>query len=574
MNIDMGLVRQARRHWLPLASTVVCGILATVATIAQAASLSRVIHRVFLERAGLAETQGGLAIFVLASLARVIFTWLQQSAASQLSYAIKSRLRNQLSQHLFQVGPAQVQNERTGELSATLLAGVDALDAYFSQYLPQLLFATLIPITILVFVFPIDLISGLVLLLTAPLIPLFMVLIGHAAEALTRRQWQTLSRLSAHFLDVLQGLTVLKLFNRSRDQIKTIMTMSQNFRHATMNVLRVAFLSALVLELIATISTAIIAVEIGLRLLYNRMQLVDALFVLILAPEFYLSLRQLASRFHAGMEGVASAQRLFQLLAVPAAPIALKRSPHLQNSTIRFDAVSYAYESGSRPALQDVTLEISPGQKVALIGPSGSGKTTLTRLLLGFIAAQEGKITIGDQDLKTLNREDWWRQIGWVPQQPTLFHASVRENIALGRDQATDSEIIEAARLANIHDFIVALPEGYHTMVGEKGARLSGGQVQRIALARAFIKNAPLLILDEPIAQVDPGLSALLHDSIEKLLKNRTAIIIAHQLHTVVNASRIYVLQQGRIIESGSPAELKMNNGYYAHLLQMAGARP
>jgi ATP-binding cassette subfamily C protein CydD len=471
------------------------------------------------------------------------------------------------------LGPAYTRGERSGELVNTAVEGIEALDAYFGQYLPQLALVTLIPLTVLAFVFPLDPISGLVLLLTAPLIPIFMSLIGSLADALTRRQWTSLSRMSAHFLDVLQGLTTLKLFGRSREQIQTIAEISDRFRQATLGVLRVAFLSALVLEMVGTISTAIVAVGIGLRLLYARLSFEEAFFVLLLAPEFYLPLRTLGARFHAGMSGVTAAQRIFEVLETPLPLSASAGGLRLPAPRfhIRFQDVHYAYEDGRRPALNGASFEIGPGQKVALIGPSGAGKSTLAYLLLRFIEPDRGQISVDGRSLGQLPATDWRERVAWLPQNAYLFNTTVAENIRLARPEAGPEEVIWAAKQAHADEFILALPQGYDTPIGERGARLSGGQAQRIALARAFLKDAALLIMDEPTASLDPELEALLQKSTERLLQNRTALIIAHRLSTVYRADQIVVLEAGRVVEVGTHETLLERGGVYRRLIAAYG---
>jgi len=550
--------------------TIALGVFAAVAIIGQAGVLSNIINRVFLEKESLKAVVNMLLLFGALSLLRAGFVWGQQSFADKLAGQVKSDLRSRINRHLMRLGPAYTTSERSGEISNTLTNGVEALDAYFREFLPQIFLSALIPLLILIFVFPIDLLTGVVFLLTAPLIPFFMKLIGEIAGALNQKQWKSLSRMSAHFLDVLQGLTTLKIFGRSREQIKTISRISNEFRVATMKVLKVAFLSALVLEIVATISIAIVAVEVGLRLLYGRMDFENALFLLILAPEFYLPIRLLGTRYHAGLEGVAAAERIFEILETPlTTPVILKeRCPDLSRASIRFENVYYAYDDGKRPALNGVSFEILPGQKVALIGPSGAGKTTISNLLLRFIHPDSGTILIDGDNLSTLDPERWREQIGWVSQKPYLFHQSIAENICLANPDAPLAKIIEAAKQANIHDFIESLSEGYDTVVGEQGARLSGGQAQRIALTRAFLKDAPFLILDEPTANLDPQVEAQIRQSIKKLMAGRTVLLIAHRLNTVLDADQIIVMSEGKIREQGTHQSLIQNGGLYRRLIR------
>jgi ATP-binding cassette subfamily C protein CydD len=435
-----------------------------------------------------------------------------------------------------------------------------------------------VPVTFLVLVFPLDAISGLVLLLTAPIIPVFMLLIGSLADAMARQQWQSLSRMSAHFLDVLQGLTTLKLFGRARDQAQVIAQISDRFRETTLGVLRVAFLSALVQEMVATLSTAIVAVEIGLRLLYGRLSFEQALFVLILAPEFYLPLRLLGTRFHASVSGLTAARRIFEVLesrqvdkdasgqGAPLFPCPLAR---VSLSTIQFENVHYAYDDGTRPALNGVSFQIDPGQRVALAGLSGAGKSTVAHLLLRFIEPQRGEIRVGEIPLLDVPAAVWREQVAWVPQNPYLFNTSVAENIRLARPNANMDDVIRAAQEAHAHEFIQALPQGYDTLIGERGARLSGGQAQRLALARAFLKDAPLLILDEATSNLDPETEDFIRESIERLMQNRMTLIIAHRLSTVYRADRIVVLDGGRVAEMGTHASLLNQHGVYWRLVNV-----
>jgi ATP-binding cassette subfamily C protein CydD len=584
------LLRRAVASRSTLALTVALGLLAGLITVGQAWLLSQVVSRVFLQGQDLAGVASSLLAFLLLAFLRAGLVWASEAAAHLLADEIKRDLRVRLAAHLLALGPAYRQGERSGELANTIVEGIEALDAYYRQYLPQVALAALVPLTVLFFVTPRDWVSGLVLLLTAPLIPIFMVLIGNAAEALTRRQWASLSRMSAHFLDVLQGLATLKHLGRSRAQVEAIARISEQFRQATMSVLRVAFLSALVLEMVATLSTAIVAVQVGLRLLYGYLPFEQAFFVLLLAPEFYLPLRLLGSRFHASVEAVSAAERIGEILdsqprpgtgaEVEAQSGTLVGGPSpaplpvAARMSLVFEGVDYVYEQGRRPALDRVSFRLDPGETVALVGSSGSGKTTVAYLLLGFLIPDRGRILLestGDsrvvRSLADLPPAAWRKQVAWVPQESYLFHGTVAQNLRLARPAATMDEVVWAARQAHAHAFVEALPQGYNTLVGERGARLSGGQIQRLALARAFLKDAPFLLLDEATANLDPEVEALVQEALGRLLPGKTALLIAHRLTTVYRADRILVLDGGRLVEEGGHAELLRRDGVYHRLV-------
>ncbi|MDR3572940.1 MAG: thiol reductant ABC exporter subunit CydD [Anaerolineaceae bacterium] len=572
MNIDRRLLFLARKVWFYLGLAVMAGLLGALLVILQARFLSQIVAEVFLNGQTLRSVQPLLWILLVIMLVRGLTTYGSGYLASLASIQIKTSLREVLFRHILSLGPAYLQLQESGDLVTTLMQEVEGLDAYFSQYLPQLALAALIPLMILVVVFPMDLITGVVLLLTAPLIPIFMVLIGNTAQAITRRQWTALRRLSAHFLDTLQGLTTLKALNQSAAQADKITRVSENYRKATINVLRVSFISALVLELVGAISTAIVAVEIGLRLLNGGIQFEQAFFILVIAPEFYLPLRQLGMRFHASASGISAANRIFQILAQPV-PQELKTGQATSAWTIpptfrlSFEGVRFSYPQREEAALNGVNFEIPSGQLTALVGPSGSGKSTIAQLLLRFLNPQSGQICLNGQSIQGLPCSDWRSQIAWVPQSPYLYNCSIAENIRLGRSEATFKEIRQAAQQANLDEFIQSLPEGFDTLVGERGARLSGGQAQRLALARAFLRNPALLLMDEPTAHLDPEQEAFLQPAIKRLCQNRTTLLIAHRLATVINANNIIVLDHGRVVESGSHAALLANNGLYAQLV-------
>ena len=571
MNIDRRLFQLLKEDGRPFIFSIISGVLAAAMLIAQAYYLSQVIDSAFIQKSGIERLVLPLSLFALFSALRMAFNWFSHTEANRGTLIIRNKVFTRLISTVGTLGPLYARSVQSGRLSTTLLKGVEALDAYYSQYIPQIFFALFTPLLIVGTIMPGDPISGTILLLTAPLIPIFMILIGKSASAMTEKQWKTMSRMSGFFLDVLQGLPTLKLFAQSKRQHDAIEESGESFRHATMRVLKVAFLSSLTLELVGTIGMAIIAVGIGLRLMGGKLTFQHALFVLILTPDFYLPLRQLGTKFHAGMEGVSASKEIFAILdqSTPApvqqATFAVKESAGKR--PIMFTSVSYTYPGSSRPALEGISATIPTGKTTAIIGPSGAGKSTLINLLLRFQEPGEGSITIDGNPIHAIPLEAWHRQISWVPQHPYLFNATLRENILLARPGASAEEMESALKKTGLTTFIGSLPNGLETMIGEQGARLSGGEAQRVALARAFLKNAPLLVLDEPTSHTDPELEAALRSSIQELMRGRTTIIIAHRLETIRSAEQIIVVNEGKISQFGTHEELIANGGFYQEAL-------
>ncbi|MBC8015466.1 MAG: thiol reductant ABC exporter subunit CydD [Sporomusaceae bacterium] len=566
--VDKRLIQQLRKHRTQFFTLVGLSVSGGVLVVLQADYLAKIINGVFLEKMDLSGAELWMGSLFVVMLLRSGVIWLIEVMAHHLAACIKTDIRQRVLTCLLNLGPVYASSQQTGELVNVLIEGVENLEPYFAKFLPQLFTALLVPIVILTWVFPIDISTGMILLVTAPLIPIFMILIGRMAENLNKKQWETLSRLSAHFLDVLQGLTILKIFGRSIEQIQVIARMSAQFRDTTLGVLKIAFLSALVLELVATISTALVAVTVGLKLLYFKTDFYQAFFLLLLAPEFYSPLRQLGTHFHAGMAGVAAAERIFSILSLDQAEAHSSKPFPLQRAVgIVLKDIYYAYEDGERPALQGISLEIKPGQQVALVGASGSGKSTLASLLLKFMVPTQGKIYINGVDLSDIKKADWLAHVAFVPQAPHLFYRSAADNIRLGQEEASLAEVIQAAVQAGAHEFIMALPQGYDTVVGEGGHGLSGGQCKRLAIARAFLQNAPFLLLDEATAGLDPHSEAVIDEALDRLKVGRTVLIIAHRLTTVYHADSIVVFNQGQVAEAGRHQELMVNEGLYYKLV-------
>jgi ATP-binding cassette, subfamily C, bacterial CydD len=545
--LDPRLVRRARPVRLLLGLDVALGIAAAFLTLAQATLLARIVARAF-DGASLDAVATALALLALVFALRGIIAWGFEVAGARAASTVLSELRLELVARRLRTQPAALDGVEAGEVSAAGVQGVDALAAYFGRYLPQVVLACIVPLAVIGWVGAIDLTSALLMLVTLPLVPVFMWLIGRYTEERTREQWTALRLLSTHFLDVVRGLPTLRLLNRSRAQADTIRDVSDRYRRATMGTLRAAFLSGSVLELAATLGVALVAVTIGVRLVGGSIGIEAGLTVLVLAPELYLPLRRLGAHYHASAEGIEVADRILALLDAPGEVGATGALPAPSPSTavVRFERVTFAYPSRRGLVLDGLDLELFPGETLALVGESGAGKSTVASLLLRLATPSAGRVTVGGVDLTRCDRDTWRRQLAWVPQQPSLFCGTIAENIALGRRGATDAEVHAAAVVAGAEGFVRRLPGGYETVVGDGGRPLSSGERRRIALARAFVRDAALVVLDEPTADLDPESAELVGRAVERLRAGRTLLLIAHRPELARLADRVLLLEQGR----------------------------
>lgn len=541
-----------------LVGAVAVGLLATVSVVAQAVLLASVVSAALLHGAGLGTLWPRLVWLAIAFGVRAGCAWAGEAAAHRTAATVTSTLRRQLLHHTLALGPGWLSGERSGEISLSATRGIAALTVFFGRYLPQAVLAGIAPVAILAWVGYEDWPSMLILAALVGLVPVAMVYFGRESAARTRRQWRRLSSLSSRFLELVRGLPTLRAFGRQARGRREVFEATDALRATTIDTLRVAFLSALAMEFVAGIGTGLVAMVLGLRLLGGSVSLYSALAVLLVSPEVFLPLRRAGAEFHASTEGQAAAERILSVLDVPlegqgaaerggpgrgtGGPARAMGAEWPACAPLRMTGVSVAFPGRIGPVVADLDLEVGDGEHVALVGPSGSGKSTVLSLLLGFARPTAGTITLGGIDLRALDIDDWRRLVAWVPQRPHLVHGSIADNLALAAPDASPGRLAEVVALVELDHLVDALPEGLATPVGDAGVTLSAGERQRLALARAVLRDAPVVLLDEPVAHLDARAEARLAASLGPWLADRTVVIAAHRPELVARIDRVVSL--------------------------------
>ena len=547
--LDPRLVKRTRSVRPLLAIDVALGVMSALAVLAQAALFARMVTQ-SVHGTALSRVWPLIAALAAAFLARGLCAWGMEISGRRAAWSVLSELRLALAEKRLRAHAGMTDRTGSAEVAAAAVQGIEGLEPYFARYLPQAVLACLIPPIVIGGAAVVDVESALIMLVTLPLVPVFMWLIGRYSEQRALERWQALHMLSLHFLDVVRGLPTLRTFGRAEAQSGVLAEVGERYRATTMHTLRVSFLSGSVLELAATLGVALVAVTAGVRLVDGSLGLQAGLTVLVLAPELYLPFRRLGAEFHASADGRAVAERMLDLLdaedQVPRGGRCQVLSP--AHNSIIVEQLSFSYPSRPGMVLDRANLELEPGETVALVGASGAGKSTMGALLLGLVAPTAGRISVGGVDLATCRIEQWRSYVGWVPQHPTLFRRTVGENVRLGNPEASDRQVREAAALVGADEFIMALPDGYDTLVGDGARQLSAGERRRIGLARAIVRDAPFLILDEPTADLDPWNVEIISRALDQIRTGRTVLVIAHRPELVRCADRVVRLVDGSIM--------------------------
>lgn len=561
------------QRWLRL--SLLLGFLSGILIVAQAWLLASLLHALIIEHTPRDTLISSFLLLIATFVLRALNSLLREQVGFMCGKAVRQQIRKLVLDRLQQLGPAWIQGKPAGSWATMILEQIEDMQDYYSRYLPQMYLAALIPLLILVAIFPINWAAGLILLLTAPLIPLFMALVGMGAADANRRNFLALARLSGHFLDRLRGLETLRLFNRGRAETEQISNASEDFRSRTMEVLRMAFLSSGVLEFFASISIAVVAVYFGFSYLGELnfghygvgVTLFAGFLVLILAPEFFQPLRDLGTFYHAKAQAVGAAEALVTFLAAEGETVGFGEREFNRDDAIEIQATDLVIMApNGTPLTQPLTFAVSAGERIALVGVSGAGKSSLLNVLLGFLPYR-GSLTVNGFELNTLSPESWRRQLSWVGQNPHLPEQSLRANILLGKPQATEDELQQAVERAYVHEFLPQLPQGLDTLIGDSAARLSVGQAQRIAVARALIKPCNLLLLDEPAASLDANSEQRIMTALNDAARQQTTLLVTHQLHDTTDYDAVWVMENGRLVQQGNYQTLSAQSGAFAALM-------
>ena len=530
------------------------GLVGTAALVVQAALLGAIVQEVLIGHEGLRHTVPALVALAAAFSLRAAASWAGEVAAHRTSATVTSTLRRQLLTRAVALGPSWLAGERTGELAASATQGVDALDGYFARYLPTLVLSALTPVALLGCIVVRDWFSAVILAVTVAVIPLFMILLGLEATRNADRQWARLSGLAATFYDLLQGLPTLRAFGRTRDGRHTLERANRELHDETMSTLKVAFLSSLALETMASVGTALVALFLGLRLLHGTLPLGTALSILVLAPEVYLPLRRAGAEFHSSAEGRAAAARILDVLdaadaAVPPTDESEARPlPDPALHPVHLVRVTVRHSGRAQPVLDAVDLTLRPGEHVAVVGESGSGKSTLLNVLMGFVVPESGAVAISDELLSACSLREWRRNVAWVPQRPALIRGTIEDNLRLGNPDAAAEQLTQALVRSGLDGLVARLPDGLATPVGEGGLTLSAGERQRIAIGRAVLRDVPVVLLDEPTAHLDTAREEELRDALAPWLEGRTVVMAAHRGGLVGRVDRTITLVAGNAV--------------------------
>lgn len=590
---DRRLMRELKfmkAFWMKVTAAA---IVVVTLTILQGQKLASLIDALIIQKINIRQLLPLVVFLAAVIIAKSISGFVYEYMNRRVAILIKENLRRRVADHIIDLGPVRLKDEASGALSGVVQTGIDQLEPYFSEFVPQLVMVMVSTVMVLVTVMSVDWISGVIMLVTVPFIPVFMILIGKMATNVNQQQWKKLQQMNGHFLDVLRGLPTLRLFGRIKRQAQIVAQVNEAFRDTTMKVLRVSFLSALVLELVATISTALVSVSLGIRLLYDRIDFYSAFFVLLMTPEYYQPIRQLGAKFHAAMGSRAAADGVYAYLNIEGVKsedgsfgASNLTSSNVESSNVSsshltvcdlesFDALSIANLSFSYDpqslALNTLSMRIEKGMKVALVGPSGSGKSTFVGILLGFINEYEGTIMLGETSKQAMDLEVWNQYFAYVPQNPKLFKGSLRENLSLSSTEVNDDALMTMLHKIGLSEWFYSLPKGLETYIGEGGINLSGGQTQLIAIGRALLKGAPIFIMDEPTSAMDVQTEENINRVLDVELKEKTVIVIAHRLSTIARADRVFYLESGVILESGSHRELLERKGAFYHSMPQWG---